>query len=197
MTNKMQQKARYHSIRCKRGHPRTDQNCWINPKDNRIYCRVCWRIRAELNREKNRLQARNHYHKHKAEIRLIRNAMNKSIYKRIKTLILTHYGNGRLQCICCGEKTYEFLTIDHINNNGNSERKIVRRTGHNLYRYLRKHKFPLGYQTLCFNCNSGKQINKGICPHKLEKTVPVYVNKLYIGYKLQNRTLGGEGQLLN
>lgn len=25
--------------------------------------------------------------------------------------------------------------------------------------------YPEGYQVLCYNCNCGKSINNGICPH--------------------------------
>jgi hypothetical protein len=26
--------------------------------------------------------------------------------------------------------------------------------------------FPPGYQVLCMNCNHGKRMNNGVCPHK-------------------------------
>jgi len=164
----------YHSLTCKRGHARTNENIWLNPKDNRIYCRVCWKIRAETNREKNRLTARNAYHRNKHITKTLRRIQGIRYTDKLKREVLQFYGNNKLACLCCGENTYEFLTIDHINNNGSQERKLVRRTGHNIYRYLRKNNFPIGYQTLCFNCNSGKQINKGICPHKMLTEINIH-----------------------
>jgi len=116
--------------------------------------------------------------------------MRKSIYEKTKKMVLYYYGKGRLQCVCCGESNYPMLTLDHIQNNGNKERKIVRRTGHNMYRYLIKMKFPEGYQTLCFNCNSGKQINGGICPHKEKEGVPVILSSLRINGVIQNLDRG-------
>jgi hypothetical protein len=31
---------------------------------------------------------------------------------------------------------------------------------------LRKNGFPEGFQVLCANCNIGRHINGGICPHE-------------------------------
>ena len=38
--------------------------------------------------------------------------------------------------------------------------------GTKFYRWLKRNNFPEGFQVLCFNCNCGKEINKGVCPHK-------------------------------
>ena len=73
--------------------------------------------------------------------------------------VLTHYG---LACACCGETTYEFLQIDHINNDGAKHRREV---GRSLYSWLQKHGYPKGFQTLCANCNIAKA-QHGICPHE-------------------------------
>lgn len=91
----------------------------------------------------------------------------KSYLKRVKLTVLTHYGNNNLGCICCGESEPKFLTIDHIVQIGRKNKTERGRTGHNMYRYLIKNHFPEGFQTLCFNCNSGRAINGGICPHKM------------------------------
>jgi hypothetical protein len=29
-----------------------------------------------------------------------------------------------------------------------------------------KNNFPRGYRILCYNCNCGRALNNGICPHK-------------------------------
>jgi hypothetical protein len=74
--------------------------------------------------------------------------------------VFEHYGKT---CACCGESIKEFLTIDHINGGGEVHRKKI---GRKMYRWLVANNFPEGFQTLCFNCNWGKHINGGICPHK-------------------------------
>lgn len=38
---------------------------------------------------------------------------------------LTYYSNGTLKCACCGDGHIEFLTIDHINGDGNKHRKEI------------------------------------------------------------------------
>lgn len=68
-------------------------------------------------------------------------------------------------CACCGEKALPFLTIDHIHGGGREHRRIIG-GGHNFYSWLKKNHYPTGYQVLCMNCNFGKRMNEGICPHK-------------------------------
>jgi len=81
---------------------------------------------------------------------------------------------GGYQCVCCGETIKQFLSLDHINNDGNKHRKIVDRR--KIYHWLKKNNFPLGYQVLCMNCNFGKARNNGICPHKLPKGSETILN---------------------
>jgi len=86
---------------------------------------------------------------------------------RTKTQVMTHYSNSdKPECFCCGETQLEFLTLDHRNNDGNIERKKGLPGGARLYDKLKAQKFPEGYQVMCFNCNCGRAINNGICPHK-------------------------------
>lgn len=68
-------------------------------------------------------------------------------------------------CNCCGETIDKFLTLDHANNDGSKHRKEIGKTS--VLRWLQKNNYPEGYQVLCFNCNCGRQLNNGICPHKL------------------------------
>ena len=72
-----------------------------------------------------------------------------------RRLVLSHYSNGTLECACCKEKTYEFLTIDHINSCGRIARKKYG-LGDIFYRWLIKNNYPDGFQVLCYNCNSAK-----------------------------------------
>lgn len=55
---------------------------------------------------------------------------------------------GGCMCICCGESILDFLTIDHINNDGNEERRRLKMsmtsnpTGDRFYGWLKKQGFP-------------------------------------------------------
>ena len=64
------------------------------------------------------------------------------------------YGNS---CALCRCNQPQYLTIDHINNNGNHHRKSI----YNIYSWLKNHNYPRdNYQVLCFNCNYLKSFNK-------------------------------------
>lgn len=78
--------------------------------------------------------------------------------RRLLEEILTYYGK---LCACCGESELMFLTIDHINNDGASQRRM---NGHRDYSRIRK-TWPSDLQILCYNCNMGKARNGGRCPH--------------------------------
>jgi hypothetical protein len=64
-----------------------------------------------------------------------------------------------------------FLAIDHVDNDGADWR---RRFGQGL-RGLRaiRRQIDTGeyrFQVLCHNCNTGKKLNGGVCPHKTGST---------------------------
>lgn len=83
--------------------------------------------------------------------------------RRLKSRVITEYGG---KCICCGESEPLFLTIDHINGNGNVQRKNSKTR--RIYNWLEKHRYPKNeYRLLCYNCNCGRQINNGVCPHQI------------------------------
>lgn len=84
---------------------------------------------------------------------------------KLKDAVFSSYGGYR--CACCGEETKEFLSIDHINNDGWDHREAL--NGKNIYRWLFRNDFPTGYQVLCMNCNWGKRMNNGICPHQSQR----------------------------
>jgi hypothetical protein len=73
-------------------------------------------------------------------------------------------GYGGYVCACCGETTAEFLSLDHINNDGAEHRRKHRHT----YRWIVKNDFPPIFQVLCYNCNIGRFNNGGVCPHKMK-----------------------------
>lgn len=88
----------------------------------------------------------------------------------IRVECLTHYGNGRLACVCCGETELGFLTIDHVNGGGRKHTRSIKRSGPTFYLWLIQQGYPLGYQTLCMNCNLAKA-RLGECPHVTAKLV--------------------------
>lgn len=90
--------------------------------------------------------------------------LRKQFYDRAKEKVLAHYGAA---CICCGETELRFLTVDHVNNDGATDRKQNGRLGgKNLCAAIVARKYPSSYQIMCFNCNCGRALNGGLCPHK-------------------------------
>lgn len=89
------------------------------------------------------------------------------IERNLKRKINVFNQYGGCFCKCCGEQQVEFLSIDHINNDGGLERKNIKQTKY-IYCWLTKNKFPDHdrYQVLCANCQQGKRLNNGICPHQ-------------------------------
>jgi len=90
---------------------------------------------------------------------------------RIREAVFAAYGGYK--CACCGESEQKFLTIDHVKNDGATFRRQIAGTrtaaGYVTYRWLLKHNFPSGYQVLCMNCNHGKRMNAGVCPHQARR----------------------------
>lgn len=89
------------------------------------------------------------------------------LHQTRRKIIFTHYGD---RCKCCGESEPLFLAIDHINNDGGKQRRATTDGGKDMYRKLAKAITlgtpPKDLQLLCMNCNWGKYVNKGVCPHK-------------------------------
>lgn len=120
------------------------------PEHPKKGCNLCLKNKVKI--------TKSYAKKHKDRQKLYR--------KKVKQKTIEKYGN---KCSCCGEKELYFLCIDHIENNGGKERKSY--YGKNsisstqFYLSLLKADIRTDLQVLCFNCNLGKQINNGICPH--------------------------------
>lgn len=149
-------------------------------------CIECRKLEYKTRRPYNIKQCRMYYHGHKqyfakhnkkyhAEHREERHKQRSIWAASLKLETLTHYGNGTPKCICCSEKIIQFLTLDHIYG-GRIEHckkfrfKKGRGGGVRLYSVLRQLGFPPGLRVMCFNCNTGRSINGGICPHKNKPT---------------------------
>ena len=75
---------------------------------------------------------------------------NKQKHNYQINLKLTAYQNYNNVCTNCGCSKLEFLTIDHVNNDGASHRKKFK----NIYSWLKNNNYPKrNFQILCFNCN--------------------------------------------
>ena len=101
----------------------------------------------------------------KDEVRAARKIQSRASNQRLRLLVLAAYGDA---CACCSETESLFLTIDHTERNGASERKAKGyATGASFYRWLFNQGCPQsGFQCLCWNCNSGRELNDGVCPHQ-------------------------------
>lgn len=95
---------------------------------------------------------------------------------RIRTEFINAYGGA---CGCCGEKEPRFLTLDHVNGGGGKQRKNGVST-QALCGRLKRAGWPKGEYTLCcWNCNSGRHLNGGVCPHKSPLTIEDNTDSLF------------------
>lgn len=144
MANKVNAIKTYEGRPCKEGH--------TTRYTSNSNCVVCYR-----NWQKNNLRTLSVY-----SARARRN---------LKKRVMDHYGGV---CLCCGESILEFLTIDHINQDGAAHRRSLygkRDRGAPFYRWLEKNNFPTEFRVLCFNCNFGI-FHWGTCPHKVLPVIP-------------------------
>lgn len=125
---------------------------WLNAQ-----CKPCFMIHTKA-----------YYQANKATLRPLENAKNRDKRARVKDAVFAAYGGYK--CACCGETEKAFLTLDHINNDGATNRRKIagkrHAAGYWTYDWVVKNGFPSGFQVLCMNCNFGKRMNKGECPHQ-------------------------------
>ncbi len=111
-------------------------------------------------------------------------ASQKLSYRKARMEVLQHYSGKEIpECSCCQETQFEFLQIDHINNDGAEHRRAIGMAqgdanqvkkekqrvsigGNGFVYWLKKNNFPEGFQVLCANCHAGKT-SLGTCPHKM------------------------------
>jgi hypothetical protein len=100
-------------------------------------------------------------------------AIRSDASRQQKRAVIEHYG-GRCACPGCPTPDVEdaFLTMDHMNNDGNRHRLYTRAMSgtRRIYDWItrqvkRTGVWPSGFQVLCGNCNCGKRMNGGVCPH--------------------------------
>lgn len=142
----------------------------LSPRFDRAAWQREWRLK---NPERSKEIDRGHRERHRESINAGHRARyaarrdeylakRKAHHQKQKDSAYAAYGG--YVCTCCGETRWQFLCIDHVNNDGHQHRKTIGR-GANIYLWLIKNSFPLGFQVLCMNCNFGKKHNGGVCPH--------------------------------
>lgn len=95
--------------------------------------------------------------------------------------VIEHYGG---KCACCEDATYEFLTVDHKNNDGASHRRELMNTpgsrnyAFQIVNFIVANDFPDGFQILCWNCNLAKA-KHGECPHERQRREDRLKPRLY------------------
>lgn len=134
-------------------------------KDNPERVRENLRKWRAANSDRIRIYASNYCKRNRAH----KTAKARELRIALRSQVIQAYG-GR--CACCGENNEIFLAIDHINNDGATERKLLYgsqagSSSTRFYRLLRRRGYPNGYQVLCWNCNWAK--HRGGCPHKKAK----------------------------
>ncbi len=91
-------------------------------------------------------------------------AKARKVYRGQRLAVIQKY--GRI-CECCGESEPLFLNIDHIKGDGQVHRKSL--GVHGITPFLYRMSRQPEYRLLCYNCNCGRQLNGGICPHEMTK----------------------------
>ncbi len=90
--------------------------------------------------------------------------------QRIKLQLVAGYGG---KCTCCGESEPQFLTLEHLNKDGQQHREAVNgnknRGGMKIYLDVIKRGFPSDYTILCMNCNFAEKDSRS-CPHKMAQS---------------------------
>ena len=146
-----------------------DNKAWYQKNKERL--NVKSRAYYQKNKEELKALSRKYYQEHREEIipKLIVRARrhrkeHREYYLRanqkVKEQVLIYYGGGKLACVKCGFSDVRALTIDHINNDGFRERQAKWKGGVHLCYALRGRGFPKGYQTLCFNCQWIKELER-------------------------------------
>lgn len=99
--------------------------------------------------------------------RMQRRESHKATRSALRAKVYAAYG---AICSCCGETVPEFLTLDHVNNDGAKHRQSLtgssKKQGYKFLLWIVANKYPNSIQVLCWNCQWGKVKNNGVCPHQ-------------------------------
>jgi hypothetical protein len=133
---------------CKKGHKTTEENTITYPNGQKR-CKTCV-IENRNDKEQNSK----------------RRELGRALNARNKEVALTHYGpDGKLQCSweSCDIVDIDMLTLDHVHDNGAEHRREINgniNAGNTSYRWVKDNGFPSGFQTLCWNHQWKKQLER-------------------------------------
>ena len=116
----------------------------------------------ELDKPKHHFRASTYRKTNREKVNRYNAAYAVKLRARLREQMIQAYGG---KCKCCGECEPTFLQLDHIHNDGSVER-VTDRTTYRTQVRLKRLGWPNDrHQLLCANCNFGKMLNGGICPH--------------------------------
>lgn len=118
----------------------------------RTRCSVCLALRSKVSGHAANKEAFKKLSKQKEKL-----------VRRLRKEVVAALGGA---CSCCGEREPLFMTIDHEKRDGHAERNQQARI--RMYRAVIAGKRP-DIRVLCFNCNLGRELNGGVCPHAMMK----------------------------
>lgn len=140
-------------------------------KDNRSRDNEKKKLWRKNNPDKERAIKKRYNQKNKDKVNAYNRMKHAERKERVRLEVYTHYSGGtKPQCACCGECNMKFLNLDH--ENGRDDSEIGKRRGMSLVSYLKRMGYPEGIQVSCWNCNCGRALNGGICPHKTSESLP-------------------------
>jgi hypothetical protein len=149
---------------CRRcGVPLTDKNWHPSLRRKRhLICNGCHLVRGQKWRDANRKKVRAINTRANASMRARRPTYSRDWSRKDRAQLriesLAEYGG---KCIRCGISDARVLDLDHINNDGASERRKNGRHGWALMRWLKKHGYPKDrFQLMCRNCNWIKECER-------------------------------------
>lgn len=116
----------------------SDNHDRINGYNREYYEKNRDKIRKQKRETMRRLRAKNPEH-YRKQTREAKNILREKLFEL--------YGN---ECAICGFTDKRALTLDHINNNGNEERRRIGERG--VWRRARDNYLPEEYRILCMNC---------------------------------------------
>lgn len=112
-----------------------------------------WRKWYEKNRERANELKRAQMRRARAEKPDVYNAHSRRAKVKEKLRLFEMYGKS---CARCGFDDMRALSLDHINNDGNEQRRKLGERG--VYRDAKKDLQPDKYQILCMNCQFIKRV---------------------------------------
>jgi hypothetical protein len=98
-------------------------------------------------------------HVHQGRLQPKGDVRQQEYHRSRRAQCLEHYGG---ECVCCGENRFEFLALDHKNNDGSEHRAKV--GNQRMVQWIIKNDFPDIFQVSCHSCNSARGYY-GRCPH--------------------------------